>query len=416
MVKAGALYYAIFLSFIISLMCGLLILGIWYHHKHTYSLMQNLRMERNVCSALTLALDTPAFIPAGQSKTIDVFNDSLSDVTLTKWFWGGYLLVKAETRWRYLTYTRIAMVGGDVLEGEPVALYLSDKERYLSLSGNTKLKGNCYLPKLGIRRAYIEGKSYTGDQLVDGVIKQSRRELPSLDPSAINNLTDLFKGYVLGRDSLGNLSVLTKADSVTNSFYNKTLVFYSDRWIDLSNIYIQGNIKIVSKQGITIENTVRANDVLWISPKIELGGNFTGNLQLFATDTIKIHDGVRLLFPSMIVLMGTNCKKPMVQIGNDCTLLGDVILLSKDAKQPGECFIGENTEIHGKIYCTGKVELRGIVHGSVYCDGIILHTPTSIYDNNLLDATIDQPSLSKYYASSVFFNDSIPNKQVKWEY
>jgi cytoskeletal protein CcmA (bactofilin family) len=416
MVKAGAMYYAIFISFLISLFSGLLILGVWYHHFHTISLMQSISMERNVKSAMLLALETPEFIPLGQSKTIDLYNDALSNVKLTKQPWGAYFLLKAETVWRHLNYTRISMCGNDVSYDEPIALYLTDKGRYFSLSGSTVLKGTCYIPKLGVRGTYIEGMSFLGKKLVQGTIKQSKPELPALNTLTLSTIADCFQSSILPGDSLGNVAQLIKSDSIINSFYRKTLVFYSDRWITLSGKYVQGNIKIISKKGISIENSAKINDVLFFAPKIDVGTNLKGNFQLFATDTIRINDGVTLQYPSTVVLLENGCKKPLIQIGKNSTILGDIVLQSKSSSKLAECTIDEKTDIQGKVYCTGNIELKGNINGSIYCNGFILRTSTSIYENTLLNSSIDITSLSKYYAGSVLYFDSPHYKQVKWEY
>jgi hypothetical protein len=173
---------------------------------------------------------------------------------------------------------------------------------------------------------------------------------------------------------------------------------------------------VVSKKGISVERTARLNDVLLFSQKIEIEANLQGNFQLFATDTIRIQDGVSMLFPSTIALIGGQCEKPLIQIGKNCTLLGDIVLQATSSTPKAVCIIGVQTNIHGKVYCAGKVELRGKVNGSVYCDGFTLSTPTSLYENHLLNATIDHSSLSAYYSGSVFFSDSPHYKEIKWEY
>jgi len=46
--NAGALYYAILVSFLVALMSVFLMLNVWYHHFHTMLLIQNQKLERNV--------------------------------------------------------------------------------------------------------------------------------------------------------------------------------------------------------------------------------------------------------------------------------------------------------------------------------------------------------------------------------
>lgn len=415
MVKAGAMYYAIFLSFIISLLSGLLILGVWYHHFHTTSLIQEMRMHRNIHSALLIAMESPDFISIGSTKSINLFDDSINNVNVTESLWGGYLLLRAKANWRHINYSRISLCGNDISMDDSIALYLSDNERYLSLSGSTLLKGNCYLPKLGIRRAYIEGLSYNREKLIYGLQKQSNSTLPPLSETVMKYISNYLHNNILPGDSIANIDQLIRSDSISNSFFQKSLVFYSDHWITLSRKSISGNIKIISKKGITILNSVNTSDILLFAPKIEVEANFHANVQIFATDTIQIGERATFFFPSIIGLLENTCKKPLIKIGKNSTILGDVTLQSTSSERQGISIIDENTEIYGKVYCNGKVELKGKIYGSLFCEGFRLLTPTSLYENNLLNATIDFTKLPKYYSGSLIYSNSLHYKQIKWE-
>src|ERR1035437_5633749 len=100
MLKAGALYYAILVSFLVALLSGFLMINIRLHHFHTLNLLQNQKLERNINSALLLAKEMPASVNINQPVTLDLYNDETDEVTVTKKQWGGYLLLKAEASWR----------------------------------------------------------------------------------------------------------------------------------------------------------------------------------------------------------------------------------------------------------------------------------------------------------------------------
>ncbi len=55
----------------------------------------------------------------------------------------------------------------------------------------------------------------------------------------------------------------------------------------------------------------------------------------------------------------------------------------------------KETELYSQIYSNGYVELKGSVFGSVVCAKFSLRSNSSLYDNHLLNATIDISKLPK---------------------
>lgn len=419
MLKAGALYYAILISFLVALLSGFLMLNVWYHHYHTLLLLQDMRLEQNVKSSLVLALEKPDLLSMDQPKTIDLFdNEGEDEVQLTRKQWGGYVLIKSQATWKNIHHSKIELCGSDIFTEEPIALYLADKERYLSVSGKTLLKGNCYLPKLGIRRAYIEGMSFMGDELVQGKMEVSKSNLPEIESFFMSHNLEYFTKSNFSADSMLSIVRLLKSDSLQNSFYNKTVVFYSDQWLQISNKNLTGNIKIISSKGITLGNNYQFRDVIVYAPKIEVSSGFKGSVQLFVRDSLLIRENAHLEYPSMIAMIETTIKKPLIEIEKGSTIGGDIVLLNakNNADNQAECRLNEGCEIEGRVYCDGKLQMTGTVKGSVYCNGFILSTPSSLYENHLLNATIDFSALSKYYAGSLFFKVPDRFKAIKWVY
>ena len=70
--------------------------------------------------------------------------------------------------------------------------------------------------------------------------------------------------------------------------------------------------------------------------------------------------------------------------------------------------------IKGQLFVNGTIDLKGSIHGNVTTKSFTLRTAASIYDNHLLNATIDATKLSTYYLNPLFFKGTKPNKIVKW--
>lgn len=416
MVKAGALYYAIFISFLVALLGGFFIMNVWTHHAHTQVIINGQRLERNINSALLLAQEDPKLVPDNKSQDIDLYEDGNDVVSINKSFWGGYCMLKAGAHGKFLQKSAIALCGKDIFQNENTALYLADRGQYLSISGRTLIKGDCYLPKSGLRASYIEGNSLPGTKLTEGKVLNSKAELPLLNNSMIASNLPYFNNTLSINDSLVDMSLLFKTDTIKNSFYKKTLVLNSAKWITLSNKSFKGNIRIISSKGVTISGSVQTDGIIVYAPRIEIEKGFTGNVQLFATDTILINDGVQLLFPSLLAVLETHNAKAFISVGKGCNVLGDILLsIVGDTKNiRAECKVNAGSVITGRIYCSGRIELKGTVNGTVYTNGFILRTSGSIYENQLLDATINFAALPGFYSGSIVNEPVDRYKMVKW--
>lgn len=416
MLKAGALYYAIFISFLVALLGGFFIMSVWMQHAQMIRIVSEQRLTRNVNAALLLAREAPTLVPFDGNKDLDLFGDEEDMVSVSKSQWGGYCLLKAVAWDKHRKKSAIMMCGKDVFVNEKYALYLADKDLYLSVSGNTLIKGDCYLPRLGIRSAYIEGNSFLKAKMTEGKVFKSKSDLPTVSPSLKSSNIEYFEKIAFPDDSMADISLLFKTDTLRSSFYKKSIVLNSNKWITISDKVLQGNIRIVSSKGVTITNIAQIKDIIIYAPKIEIESGFTGNLQLFASDTILINDKVNLLFPSFIAINESQNHNAFIGIGKGCTIAGDVILTttgnSYDVK--AKCSLNENSTLTGRIFCKGSLEPKGTVKGTVYTNKFVFITPQSTYENNLLNATIDFSALPLYYSGALFNEPVERYKMIKW--
>src|SRR5690554_8223894 len=66
------------------------------------------------------------------------------------------------------TLTRALLTGIKVNPKNLPALYLSDNNKPLKITGNTILRGALFVPKRGIERAFIQGKNFSNKDLYIG--------------------------------------------------------------------------------------------------------------------------------------------------------------------------------------------------------------------------------------------------------
>lgn len=420
MIKAGSLFYAIVISLIIAIVSSSLILFAYLTRIQFENFEINQQLNLNADSGLNLLLSKQSLVELDQQQTIDLFNIGTDNVELTRKTWGAYEILISKAVFKNTKAIRIALAGFYPEGTHLYSLYLSDQDKPLALCGNTLIKGTAYLPKAGVKRAYIEGQSFAGNTLIEGQIKQSEKTLPKFNKDLIDNIRTVFlKKTVTGNDSTIIIVNELSVDTLNNSFQNKTVVFISSAPLRISDGVYSGNIAIVSDKQITISSNALLKDVLVFAPKIIIEKEFRGNIQGFASDSIIINENVTLTYPSILGLVaeGNKSKNTSAIILNENdTISGNVFVYKNEAdvlKQAG-LIIPEKSFVFGQVYSNGYVDIKGTINGSLMCNKIMLSTSSSVYENHLLNAIIDASKLSKYYVGINLVEESQVKKVVKW--
>lgn len=420
MIKAGSLFYAIVISLIIAIVSSSLILFAYLTRIQFENFEIHQQLNLNADSGLNLLLSKQSLIELNQQKTIDLFKKGNDNVELSRKSWGAYEILISKAVFKNKEVTRIAQVGFYPDSTHLYSLYLTDEDKPLALCGNTLIKGTAYLPKAGVKRAYIEGQSFTGNTLIDGQIKQSEKTLPKFNKDLVDNIQTAFlKKTITANDSIISIVSELAMDTINNSFQNNTLVFISSLPLRISSGIYSGNIAIISDKQITISSNAVLKDVMVFAPKIIIEKEFSGTLQAFASDSIIINKNVTLRYPSILglVIDGNKTKNTSSIILNENDTISGNVFIHKNEddvlKQAG-LMIPEKSFVFGQIYSNGYVDVKGTIKGSLMCNKIMLSTSSSVYENHLLNAIIDVSGLSKYYVGINLVEESQVKKVVKW--
>jgi len=283
----------------------------------------------DVSSGMTLLLNTPDLLSDGNDTLIDLYEDGKNPVNLKKENWGFYHILRCRATWKNLEWQKTALVGEDIFEQEPVGLYLADHKKYLSVAGDTRLSGNCYLPALGIRRAYIEGEGYKGEKLVYGKIKTSNSQLPKINAQLIHSVSKYLKGNFLSSDSLLDYREISYRSPVVWSFNNKSLVYSSKDALLLSQLDVEGRVIFYSEQSIFVTADNNLEQVIIVAPKVLIADDFKGSIQVFAADSIVIGKNCSLDFPGFVAIINNNINSCYLQVGESSTIRGGLMICKK---------------------------------------------------------------------------------------
>lgn len=169
--KGNALYYSIIIILLSSSTVGLILLKKYYQSRTLAGTLLKDNLEQNVISAFNLIKGGEDLFYGNEHVKIDLFNDSVNQVELTTKRWGAYSILNVEARQKNQSVTKKALIGADLRYEEPVALFLPDEGRIISISGSTFLRGVTYMPQKVVRPASIEGQPFIYKDLTLGVIK-----------------------------------------------------------------------------------------------------------------------------------------------------------------------------------------------------------------------------------------------------
>jgi hypothetical protein len=70
--------------------------------------------------------------------------------------------------------------------------------------------------------------------------------------------------------------------------------------------------------------------------------------------------------------------------------------------------------IEGQVLVTGSLENCGVVRGTVMCRHLLYRTPTSYYDNYLVNGTLDREGLPKAFLSTPLLNGGASSGVAAW--
>jgi len=400
--KGFALFYAIVIALIVMIICTFFILLSLFQNTQYSDIEINNRLVTNANSGFNILLaDTTSTFYS--SKVIDLYGDNQDSVYLEKKTWGLYEVGISRSFHKKKKFTKAGLIGQKSQLINQTALYLSDKNKPLALSGNTQIIGDCFLPKAGVKRAYIEGKSFKGDKLIHGTVKDSKSSLPQLDSSIIDHNLDLLTKNI-DQLNIDYQNWVTIPDSISNSFNNEQVIYFSEVAIPIVQNKIYGNIIVISYEKVFIGNETQLEDILVYAPTIEVEQGFRGVLQLFATDSIKISKKCTLNYPSTVCLIDDveTLNKPFGIIETDCKIMGSIVITESGSSLNKSSFmIKPNTIVLGQVYVNGNLFLKGNITGNVSCKQFVLQTATSIYENHLVDVTIDIKRLPNYFLGNL---------------
>lgn len=402
MLKASSLQISVIISLILAILLGSLILMFYYFRTQQQKFDRWENLNTDVETATTLSLsnyfantsgDTVIYLPLRS-------NDS---VKINKKFWGMLEVASITAVENLDTLKRSFLIGEKPLDS--TILYIADEDRPIYISGKTKIQGNAFLPKSGIRPAFVDGQYYDGiKKLVDGKILESSHKMPPVNHEILRSIESNFKGI---HDN--NRPLLNGTPVLKNSFFNETQFFRIESPLVFNRDSINGNIVLVCDSAITITGQTVWEDAIVFAPVIKIESNFRGKGQFFATDSLVIGKDAVLDYPSVTGLIAKDSVNSMakISIGENTKISGLVFLYREELNEQMDLIeLGKNSNIQGNIISFGQLKYSDPleINGSLYCYRVITERPSSLYENYLINLTLERKKLNPYFIRPYFFS------------
>ena len=411
MVKASALYIVIVIALVIGVLCSSLIITAYYYKIQYQRKFRYDRLQTNLNSGIHILLGAETSTYA-KEQVVDLYQNQEDSVTLKTVPWGLYTIGLCRSFVQKDTLYKAFSIGNAIDSAKWAALYLIDEDRPLSVSGNTMIRGNAFIPKAGVKEAYVDGKAYLGDKrLVIGPKHNSEKILPALRVEKLAYLNQLKTAFT---DTL-----LPGADSINISYFSPTrIVHFKKKVMRLTHVKLSGNLVLYSDTSVTIDGTCTLQNIIVYAKSIHVNENFRGTCQLFATDSITVDKNGKMDYPSCLgILRYRNDKHTQgkISIGENCTITGAVFTYEKE-KSTLQTLIdmGRNAKVYGQVYAQGLVRFNtgGEVKGSLFTNRFLYQSTYTTYENYLINTSLDAKGLSPYYLTSALFPVSGKKQKV----
>ncbi|MDI9341676.1 MAG: hypothetical protein QM534_13985 [Sediminibacterium sp.] len=386
-VKGGALYVAIFVSILITLFLSLMLLLSYQNGRTTIQYLQTGQLYTNLNSAFEM-VQSAYFTETLNNRWLkNEFNDD--SVRVRKSAWGAYWLVCAESKNRH---QRVAQAGIYGMGMTPdTALMIVDNGRPLGVSGKVSFRGGCYLPKAGLKPAYIEGMSYQNDAQNNSYIRSGLFSIPEVSPAMLNALRSQ---KTLSYQSDSAVSFL--ADQCHHPFSKKTLVYEcgSQR---LTRKNWSDNLKIVSTSEVVVDSSCHFSNVLIVAKKVKFLKGFKGKVHVIASDSITAEEKCTFQYPSSLVIIneetaGTDNSTRTIFFHKECVFFGGILAITTGGTQStSRVFVklDGSSQYNGFIYSSDYVHLEGEVNATVISRALLLKTPSAVYENHIINCALN---------------------------
>lgn len=352
--------------------------------------------QDNLESGLALFFYGGEDLPEDFARSL--YGSDIDSVSVRSEEWGLFGIAHARGVHGPARAGRSFLFGAEAAGPFSETLFLSDNNRPLSVSGNTRIEGKVRIPQAGIRRAIVGRENYKGEKTLYGEMEkstgQSCRVSYAASQDAAHILQGISKGMLPpGRDASG-------LKEMRGAWTEPTVAFASGSAVDLYEVDLRGHILLAAPE-IRVHPSAKLDHVLLFASRITFLDGFEGRVQAFATDSLVTGTDCHLHYPSVLLLAHPE-GKGLLHLRPGTILEGmainDPAFIGQPAVKAGGTRIDSAATVYGNVYAIFNLDLQGEVIGHTFTHNFRLQTPGSVYENHLLHARLGRTGLSETYA------------------
>lgn len=386
-IKSSVLSYVIVVSILLFSICMSFILV----HKdlddrYNEVISQN-RIHDNTLSTVNV-INSGYDIPTNSNITLSLFKNKDDSVIITNRKWGIYDLY-------FITFCefgrvikRVGLWGGVYDYEKNISFFVSSNSKPITLSKNVIVIGNLEIPG-----GYVDGMGKLGEN-----IKFAKSKV-----SAISFIDGKVYNLNFKLDSIIKLENINSINNFKNSFLKTTVFFKVNSNCCFDNLVVSGNVSIISDGSITIKSTSKLDNIIVAAKKVVVEDNFTGRLQIYASDSIVVGRNVVLKYPSSLICTTNDACINIMQNSKVC---GGVVLLNNTDinTSKGIISISNSSKIYGLIFSAFNVDCKGFVEGALYCNRFLSEKRSMYYENSVDSLILNETQLPSYFAMPSILN------------
>lgn len=411
-VQASALYFVLIISLIVLVLITTFISFIYFQRQYFSTYEGEKRVNDNLRFAEMIYENDEAFRTSiKDSIMLDLFGLGEDSVQINQSTWGFFKLLEFKASYKNTSKKGVMFYANSISDTDTLGatLYLRDKQNLLSLAGDTKIYGLCFLPKAGVKPAIVEGKPFQGKKLIEGEIKNSTAVLPLIDSSVLKEAIKMFDSTFV-KEKFSPYTRYTKLEgNIAQAFTSIPMAYIAKEEINLHRVSISGHCIIYSSKEINVYRDAELNDVILVAPIVRFKEGFKGNVQVFAKDTILIEDGVHISYPSVLFAYQTKENDSKIKVKKNAKIIGTILSVDESVEDKnGRIEIDKGVVIKGSIWCEGYLDVNGRIEGGIVTHKFIKNTTATIYENHMLDVTMNSRLRSnKFLYPSLFFSKKV---------
>lgn len=385
MIRASSLFYALMVSLLLGALLSAVIMN-----AHLRSMLTERWLAYNVArddahGALEIPVPGPLALIA-ITDSVDLFGDGDHYVSVSQAAWGLFDIRTCSALEGDQRVSRSALLGWRCDPQAP-SLWVMDRNEPIALAGETRIDGMCFLPKRGLRRAYIEGRPYSGSLTL-----QDQRVSPGSMPQLPERIMEHIRLFTDGVLALGEEPVRWSAvprDSLVVAYSDPPLVIDMGSERELRNTRVSGHVLFIARDSVVVEASFHCSGIVICAPHVTIATGFSGDLQCFTRRGAIVEPGAELLYPSVLVCTGDEAAQgATVSVAEGSSLDGVIIGWTMEDKGSVTVEFAAGTTFIGELWNDGPVQLHGVMEGTVIAESVVLRTPSSVYRGHIMDVQL----------------------------